>query len=166
MNTNLLFDFVVDKENNAMYVTRSFAAGRDLVWQAWTTAELLERWWAPKPYRAETKSMSFTEGGHWLYAMVSPQNEKHWGMVSYQEIEPQQRFSALNGFSDEEGNLNPDFSRSHWTNVFTEEDGTTTVSITIRYESQQAMETILQMGFKGGFTMGLSNLDELLQELN
>jgi uncharacterized protein YndB with AHSA1/START domain len=59
-----------------LIVTREFDANSDLVWKAWTTAELLDQWWAPKPYRAETKSLDFREGGVWLYAMVSPENEK------------------------------------------------------------------------------------------
>lgn len=49
MNTPLLFDFSVNKENKTIHVTREFAANRELVWKAWTTAELLDQWWAPKP---------------------------------------------------------------------------------------------------------------------
>jgi uncharacterized protein YndB with AHSA1/START domain len=54
MNTNLLFDFIVNKENNTIIIKREFDANLELVWQAWTTAELLDQWWGPKPWRAET----------------------------------------------------------------------------------------------------------------
>jgi PhnB protein len=66
MNPNLLFDFSVNKENNTILVKREFAANLDLVWDAWTKPELLDRWWAPKPYKTETRSMDFREGGHWV----------------------------------------------------------------------------------------------------
>ena len=49
----------------------------ELLWNAWTTSELLDKWWAPRPYVTKTKSMEFKKGGTWLYAMVSPANEIH-----------------------------------------------------------------------------------------
>jgi uncharacterized protein YndB with AHSA1/START domain len=72
MNSNLQFDFLVDKESNTITVKREFAANRQLVWSAYTESELLDQWFAPKPWKARTKTMDFREGGHWLYAMVSP----------------------------------------------------------------------------------------------
>ena len=69
---NLLFDFTVDKATATIYVAREFAAELDLVWDAWTKAEMLEQWMAPKPWRIQTKEMDFREGGRWLYVMVSP----------------------------------------------------------------------------------------------
>lgn len=82
MKSNLIFDFTVDKENKTIHVARRFDAEVPLVWQAWTTPELLDQWWGPEPWRAETKSMDFRVGGHWLYAMVGPEGEKHWSKVS------------------------------------------------------------------------------------
>lgn len=78
MNSNLLFDFTVNKENNTIHIRREFDAGPELVWQAWTTAELLDQWWGPEPWKAETRTMDFREGGTWLYAMVGPEGERHW----------------------------------------------------------------------------------------
>jgi uncharacterized protein YndB with AHSA1/START domain len=68
MKSALLFDFTVNKESKTIVVNREFAAPLSLVWDAWTKAELLDKWWAPKPYRTETKSLDFREGGMWLYA--------------------------------------------------------------------------------------------------
>ena len=83
LNSNLQFDFIVNKENNTVNVKREFAADLELVWEAWTNPKILDQWWAPKPYRTETKSMDFREGGMWLYAMISPQDEKHWCKNDY-----------------------------------------------------------------------------------
>ncbi len=69
MNPNLQFDFIVNKENNTVNVKREFAADLQLVWDAWTKPELLDQWWAPKPYQTKTISMDFREGGMWLYYM-------------------------------------------------------------------------------------------------
>ena len=71
---NLLFDFTVDKATATIYITREFAADLDLVWDAFTKAEILDQWVGPKPYRVQTKEMDFRVGGRWLYAMLSAEN--------------------------------------------------------------------------------------------
>lgn len=163
MKTNLLFDFTVDKENNTIHVKREFAASRELVWDAWTKPEILDQWWAPKPYRTETKSMDLREGGRWLYAMVSPKDEKHWCKADYKSVEDQKSLSWLDAFCDENGNANTTKPRTFWTNIFTEEDGVTTVNVTLKHDSLKDIETLIEMGFREGFTMALENLDELLE---
>ena len=87
MKSNLLFDFTVNKENKTIHIKREFDASIELVWKAWTKAELLDQWWAPKPYHIETKSLDIRVGGMWLYAMVSPENEKMWCKADYKAIE-------------------------------------------------------------------------------
>lgn len=165
MNTNLLFDFTVNKENNTIHVKREFAAGLPLVWQAWTTSDILDQWWAPKPYRNQTRSMDFREGGCWHYSMISPENETHWCRFDYEKIDTEKRFTGLDAFCDEAGNINTDFSRMHWENVFSESEDRTTVNITISVDTWETLEKIIAMGFKEGFTMGLHQLDELLLTL-
>lgn len=162
---NLVFDFIVDKSNNTVTVVREFAADRPLVWKAWTTAELLDQWWAPYPWKANTKSMDFREGGRWLYNMTGPEGEVHWSCADYEKIETEKMFSGLDAFCDENGNINTDFGRSQWTNTFSEEDGTTKVTIKIQFESLKNLEQHIEMGFKEGFTAGLENLDALLAKL-
>ncbi len=59
--------FTKDVANNKMFITREFAGTVEDVWKAWTDPKLLDQWWAPKPWKAETKSMDFREGGRWVY---------------------------------------------------------------------------------------------------
>ncbi len=165
MNNTRVFDFSINKENNSIHVRRDFDADLALVWKSWTTAELLDQWWGPEPYHAETKSMDFREGGSWLYAMVGPKQEKHWARFDYEHIDSQKRFTGLDAFCDEAGTINKDFSRMHWENVFTEAGNRTEVNIKISIDSLETLEKILEMGFKEGFTTGLQQLDELLAKL-
>lgn len=166
MRNNLLFDFTVNKENHTVNVQREFAANLRLIWDAWTKPDILDKWWAPKPYRTETKSMDFREGGMWLYAMISPENKKHWCKNDYQKIEHQKSFSGLDAFCDENGATNKEMPRTLWTNTFTENKGTTTVSIVAKYNNLTDLKKILELGFKEGFTLALGNLDELLVTLH
>jgi len=165
MKNNLLFEFTVSEKDNTVHVKREFAANLESVWKAWTNADILDKWWAPKPYRAETKQLDFREGGIWLYVMISPEDEKHWSKAEYKKIEDKKMFSWEDAFCDEDGKENPEMPGSSWTNIFTEHDGITTVDITINHEKPEDREAMLKMGFKEGFTMGLNNLEELLPTL-
>jgi uncharacterized protein YndB with AHSA1/START domain len=163
---NLAFDFIVDKPNNTITVTREFNAPLPLVWKAWTTAELLDQWWAPKPWKANTKSMDFREGGRWLYNMTGPEGEIHWSLADYKTIDAKKSFRALDAFCDEDGNIKEDWGRSDWNNSFSADGERTTVTIQITFDKLETLENHIQMGFKEGFTAGLDNLDELLEKLS
>ncbi|RZK57232.1 MAG: SRPBCC domain-containing protein [Pedobacter sp.] len=165
MESNLLFDFIVNKEEKTIVVKREFAADVNLVWKAWTSAQFLEQWIAPKPWRAETKTMEFKEGGFWHYAMVSPHGEKHWSRYDYQQIIPRKSIIELRGFSDENGTINPNFPRTQCTNIFNEIDGNTFVTVTAAYGSLEVLEYMVTNGFKEGMSAALANLDELLLNL-
>ncbi|MES2836748.1 MAG: SRPBCC domain-containing protein [Bacteroidota bacterium] len=163
MNSNLKFDFVVNKEKNTVNVKREFNADLELVWEAWTNPEILDQWWAPKPYKTKTKSMDFRENGMWLYAMISPKNETHWCKADYKKIEHHKSYSYTDNFCDENGNVGEKFPNSFWTNVFSENSEITSVNITIQYESLEALEKIIEVGFKEGFTMAMQNLDQYIE---
>lgn len=159
------FEFSVDKENSTIYIKRDFNATLQKVWQAWTTAELLDRWWGPEPWRAETKAMDFREGGYWLYAMVGPEGERHWGRLDYIEIKNEESFRAKDGFCDENGTPSSELPQNLWEIVFRETDGKVLVDMTLIFDNPEDLETNIQMGFKEGFTIGLNQLDELLLTL-
>ena len=163
MNNNLLFDFTVNKETKTVHVVREFNAGLDLVWDAFTTAEILDQWWAPKPFASKTKDMNFEVGGRRLYAMISPEGNEHWAMHQYTAISPKTNFKYLNAFCDKDAN--PQLPGSDWDLNFSEQNGITTVSIIIYNDSLERMEQMIAMGFKEGFTATLNYLSELLPTL-
>ena len=161
---NLLFDFTVDKPTKTVFITREFDADLSLVWDAFTKQEILDQWWAPKPWASKTKVMNFEVGGRRFYAMVSPEGQKNWSIQKYSSISPKTNFKFLNAFADE--NENPSLPGSEWDLTFTEQNGTTKVSVTIYNESLERMEKMIEMGFKEGFTMTLKSLEELLATLS
>ncbi|MES1160637.1 MAG: SRPBCC domain-containing protein [Bacteroidota bacterium] len=151
--------FSKDLQNKKLTVIRTFNAPLDLVWKAWTESEILDQWWAPKPYRAETKKMDFREGGYWLYCMVGPSNDHAWCRVDYITIQPKKTITSTDAFCDEQGKINQDFPVMDWRKEFTAKDNTTSVRVEVTFENEADMETIIKMGFQEGFTAGLSNLD-------
>jgi len=163
MNTQPM-DFIVDKEAKTVYITKEFAAELDLVWDAYTKPELLDQWWAPKPLTSRTKVMDFREGGRRFYAMVTPEGQERWSVQKYTSITPKTNFKLFNAFADENENIQ--LPGSDWDLNFREDDGTTTVHISIYNESLERLEKMIAGGFREG-TMGqLKNLEELLASMH
>ena len=156
--------FIVDKAKKMVYITEEFAAERDLVWDAYTKPELLDQWWAPKPFASRTKAMDFKEGGRRFYAMVSPEGNERWAVQKYTSITPKTDFKFFNAFADEIEN--PELPGSDWHLNFSEQDGRTTVRISIYNESLERLERMVAMGFKEGSAAQLENLKELLARMS
>jgi uncharacterized protein YndB with AHSA1/START domain len=169
MKNKLLFDFIVDKQTKMVIVNREFAAELPLVWDAYTKPELLDQWWAPKPWESRTKFMDFREGGRRFYAMVSPDGQERWAIQKYTSVSPKTNFKIFNAFADKDEN--PELPGSDWDFNFSEQNGpdgdpVTKVSISIYNESLERLEKMVEMGFREGFTMALENLEDLLARLS
>jgi uncharacterized protein YndB with AHSA1/START domain len=157
-------DFTVDKTTKTVTFSREFDAGLSLVWDAYTKQEILDQWWAPKPWTSKTKYMNFDVGGRRFYAMVSPEGQEHWSIQQYTSISPRTNFKLLNAFADKDEN--PELPGSEWDLTFSEQNGKTTVRISIYNESLVRLEKMLEMGFKEGTAMTLKNLEDLLVTLS
>ena len=160
---NLQFDFNLDKATKTVNIVREFDAELGQVWDAFTKAELLDQWIAPKPMIAKTKYQDFKVGGKRFYAMVSPEGHERWAIQEYTSITPKTNFKMHNAFADKDEN--PELPGSEWDHTFSEQNGTTKVRITIYNESLERLERILD-GFTQGMKMSLSNLENLLATLS
>ncbi len=157
---NLLFDFTLDKESKTVFITKEFDAELSLVWDAFTKAEILDQWWAPKPFASKTKAMNFEVGGRRFYAMVSPEGTENWQVQKYTSIMPKTNFKYFSAFADKDENLF--LPGSDWDFTFSETDKITKVNITIFNESLERMEKMIEMGFVEGFKALMVNLENLL----
>ncbi|MBP6425448.1 MAG: SRPBCC domain-containing protein [Flavobacterium sp.] len=164
MENNLHFELTVDKASKTVFITREFDAELSLVWDAFTKPEILDLWVAPKPWKAKTKFMDFKVGGRRFYAMVSPEGQERWSIQKYTSISPKTNFKMSNAFADKDEN--PELPGSDWDYTFSEQNGKTIVRITIYNESLARLEKMIEMGFKEGFKMSLTNLDNLLASQN
>lgn len=157
---DLLFEFNVDKSKKTVFINREFDANLSLVWDAFTKPEILDQWWAPKPFASKTKVMNFKVGGRRFYAMVSPEGQERWSIQKYTSISPKTNFKFLNAFADKDEN--PELPGSEWDLSFSEGNGRTTVRVRIYNESLERMEKMIEMGFKEGFMTTLNSLQDLL----
>jgi uncharacterized protein YndB with AHSA1/START domain len=164
MSSNLLFNFKVDKSTSTVFVDKEFDAELSLVWDAFTKQEILDQWWAPKPLISKTKYMDFRVGGRRFYAMVSPEGvEIGWQIFEYTSITPKTNFKCFSVFTDKDET--PNSPAANWDLTFSEQNKITTVSISIYFESLEELEKMIELGFKEGFTVTLSELTNLLRTL-
>jgi uncharacterized protein YndB with AHSA1/START domain len=156
--------FTKDLANRKLKVVREFDAPQEQVWKAWTESKLLDQWWAPKPWKANTKSMDFREGGSWLYYMEGPDGSRHYCRADYKSVITNKRFVGDDAFCDENGNPTQELPRMHWEVSFRKSGDATEVEVEITFATEDDLNKIIEMGFKEGFAAAHNNLDELLAE--
>ncbi len=155
-----------DLKNKKITTKVHFNASPEEVWKAWTEREILDKWWAPKPWRAETRKMEFKEGGSWQYAMIGPENKKQYAKMSYTEIDAPNSFEANDSFTNEKGVDDKSFPQTTWRCEFKPSGTGTDVKIVMTPKTEGALEKNLEMGFEQGFKMALGNLEDILDENN
>ncbi len=157
---NPIFD--TNEATGEMKVTVTFAAVPKFVFAAFTRSEELDKWWAPKPWRCETKSMDFKVGGHWHYCMCGPEGERSYGMQHYEAVDEGVSFSGTDEFCDEAGVVSPDFLPAHFTITFRDIEGGTEVVMHTTFANPEELKKTIDMGVVPGLTAALQNLAELL----
>jgi uncharacterized protein YndB with AHSA1/START domain len=155
-------EVVKDFSAKTILVTREFAAPVINVWRAFTEAALLDQWWGPSPWRAETKHMDFSVGGHWLYAMVSPEGQKHWGRMNYIAIQKHEKYQFQDAFCDQNGELNPELPLGNGTTSFIPTATGTRVEMMSYHPTEADMQAIIEMGFEEGITQCFEQLATLI----
>lgn len=161
MNSEITFN--KDSENG-IFVMKVYNADVSTLWDYFTKSELLDQWWAPKPWQCETDKMDFRENGTWLYAMKGPTGEKHFGVVGYGEIMPHRSIASTDAFADDKGMVRTDLPQTSWLIGFTGIDEGTKMTFNLSFNSAEEMKRIIEMGFEEGFKMGLNQLEDLLHE--
>jgi uncharacterized protein YndB with AHSA1/START domain len=144
-------------------ITREFDAPKDLVYKAFTTPELVERWWTAKRGEMKVCEIDLRVGGKWRYVM-----EACDGMVvgfhgEYREIVPNERivsteiFEGLPEGVPEETSVN--------TATFTEEDGRTRLEILVEHSNKQFRDMHIESGMEAGLQDAMDLLEEVAGSL-
>lgn len=154
--------FNINRPMKQIQVSRHYDVPADSVWAAWTHSDLLDSWWAPKPFKASTRSFEFRESGYWLYSMNGPDGEKQWCRMDYTHIGPEFKFTAYGAFCDENGTLSEELPRHKWKCTCIPEENGTRLDNCITFNSEEDLDLILSLGFQEGFASALDNLNEVV----
>ena len=144
---------------------RLFNAPRALMFQVFTRAEHLKRWWAPQPYTVPVCTIDLRPGGIWHYCLRSPEGEVHWARSVYSEIVPPEKLVYTSTFADEHANPIEGMPEHLTTVIFTEEAGKTRVTARVQFTSAAALSVAVDRGMLQGMSMTWDYLIGYVQEL-
>ena len=143
-------------------ITREFDAPRHLVYRAWTTPELVKRWWSGRQGETTTVEIDLRVGGRWRYVMVAAGGVEVAFHGEYQEIVPNERIVATEVFEvpgapEDQGVLN--------VVTFTEVGGRTILTLLVQAHSKQERDMIMASGMEVGMQQQLELLEQVASSL-
>lgn len=94
--------------------------------------------------------------------MNGPEGEKQWGKFDYIKIIPEETISGKDGFTDENGILDPQLPQNSWELIFSETGNTVMIDMLLIFDRVQDIETYINMGFREGITQCLDQLEDML----
>ena len=147
-------------EDDAMVVTHTFDAPRDLVWRAYSEEDELRQWWGPSGFQMELAKLDFRDGGRFHYGMRSPDGQMMWGKLLYCDIKAPERLTNVVCFSDEDGGTTrhpmvPNWPRELYGVMTLEaQDGKTTLRLQVRPQNATSRERAAFAAGREGMVMG------------
>jgi uncharacterized protein YndB with AHSA1/START domain len=141
-------------------ITREFAAPRDLVFKAWTTPDLIERWWSGQRGKVTSIEVDLRVGGTWRYVMIANEGFEVAFHGEYREIVPDERIVQTEVYEGMPG------AEALDTLTFTEVDGRTTVEILVQHSSKEGRDAHIESGMEGGLQEAMDLLEQVAVELS
>jgi len=138
-------------------VTREFAAPKHLVYRAYTTPELIKRWWSGDRGETTSAEVDLRVGGKWRYVMVTPDGFEVAFHGEYREIVPNERIvftEVYEGAPETEGDV-------VCTCTFTERDGSTNLTLLVDHPSKEIRDAIIDTGMETGMQEGMDLLEQV-----
>lgn len=154
--------FKVDAAGASIYVSAVFPADIQTLWQHFIRKELVDLWWAPRPWTCQSQHLNFTEGGTWRYEMVGPAQERHLAGATFNGIQPNRSFDKTEYFCEESGEINLHLPVRKTVTGFTGIESGTKLTLNIHFENETDLQSLLTMGFEQGLSMALQQLFALV----
>ena len=146
-------------KDRTIHITRTFEAPRTLVFEAFSQAEHIGKWWGPNGFSTTIKSMEFKVGGEWIFTMHGPDGTDYPNRVVYTEIKAPEllKYDHFAGYVDD--GKEPHFKQ---TITFKEADGKTTVELNLLFPSAKLREEAAKFGAVEGGHQTLARLEEFI----
>jgi len=143
-------------------ITREFDAPRHLVWKAWTTPELVKRWWHANRGEMTVCEIDLRVGGRWRYVMVADGGLEVGFHGEFREIVPNERLvstEVYEGIPDAEEHAAVDIL------TLTELDGRTTLTVLVEHPTKEGRDAHINSGMEDGMQDAMDLLEEVAVSL-
>jgi uncharacterized protein YndB with AHSA1/START domain len=145
--------------DNEILITRAFDAPRHLVYKAWTTPELVKRWWSGRRGSMKLAEIDLRVGGAWRYVMEANGGFEVAFHGEFREIVANERIVTTEVFEGGEPLAPADEPLNIVT--FDEADGRTTLTLLVRTTSKELRDAIVESGMEAGLQEQMELLEEL-----
>ncbi len=142
-------------------VQREFDAPRELVYKAYTTPDLVSRWWHAKRGDVTLVEIDLRVGGRWRYVMVTPDGTEVGFHGEYREIVPNERLVSTEAFEGLPQGVSEEDAATLNTATFTEAEGRTTLTLLIQANSKASRDAIIASGMEDGLQDALELLEQV-----
>jgi uncharacterized protein YndB with AHSA1/START domain len=146
-------------------ITREFDAPRDLVYRAWTTPELVERWWHANRGEVTLVEIDLRVGGTWRYVMVADGGMEVAFHGVYREVVPNERIVSTETYEGVPEGVSEEDATTLNTVTFAESDGRTTVTLLVQAPSRATRDAIVESGMEDGLQDALDLLESIAVSL-
>ncbi|HSJ93106.1 MAG TPA: SRPBCC family protein, partial [Gaiellaceae bacterium] len=147
--------------DDQILITREFDAPRRLVWEAWTTPELVKRWWNARRGEVTVAEIDLRVDGRWRYGMIADDGTEVAFHGEFREIVPTERIVSTEVFEGLSERMDPEEHASLNTATFTESDGRTTLAILVQYVGKADRDAVIASGMEAGLQDALDLLEEV-----
>ena len=146
-------------------ITREFDAPRHLVYKAWTTPELVKRWWNAKRGEVTIAEIDLRVGGKWRWVMIADGGLEVGFHGEYLEIVPGEKIVSSEVYEGLPEGVSEEDGSTVNTATFTEEDGRTTLTLLIQAANKTSRDAIIESGMEDGLQDALDLLEETAQSI-
>jgi uncharacterized protein YndB with AHSA1/START domain len=151
--------------DDQILITREFDAPAHLVYKAWTTPELVKRWWHAKRGEATVAEIDLQVGGKWRSVMVTDDGTEVGFHGEYREIVPNERIVSTEVYEGLPEGVSEEDGMTVNTATFTEVDGRTTLTILVQAASKESRDAIIDSGMEAGLQDALDLLEQVAVSL-
>jgi uncharacterized protein YndB with AHSA1/START domain len=144
-------------------ISREFDAPRHLIWKAWTTPELVKRWWHANRGTVTQADIDLRVGGKWRWVAITDRGFEVAFRGRYREIVPDERlvytemYEAVQQSEDDEGTLN--------TLTLTEKNARTLVTTLVEAHTREVRDMIIDSGMEAGMQDAYDLLEQVANSL-
>ena len=136
-------------------ITREFDAPRDLVYKAWTTPELVRRWWHANRGEMTVAEIDLRAGGRWRFVMVADGGFEVAFHGEYREVVPNERIVSTEVYEGMPG------AEALNTLTFDDADGRTTVTLLVEHATKEHRDAHIESGMEAGLQDALDLLEQV-----
>jgi len=141
-------------------ITREFDAPRELVYEAFTTPDLVKRWWHANRGEMTIAEIDLRVGGKWRYVMIADDGTEVAFHGEYREIVPNERIVSTEVYEGLPEGVSQEDGATVNTATFTEADGRTTLTILVQTTSKASRDAIIDSGMETGLQDALDLLEQ------